>query len=860
MSGYSFVSIVSIFCYSFLLLTLIPSAKQQKVIRSFVVLMGIMILWTGGSIGMRLLFWPNVNFWHHVSLLGSMLLPFGYYMFLVDFLDERPGATSIVLLVSFMAIFVFNCFTGFFIPLPEVLNTNGQLQFLYHYDWHIYLLVVCICIALLLIVLPIRRHCRGNRLAFQQLLPVVYGILAIFLGNVLIALPIFVGFPIDMLSGAVNALFLFYALYKKKLFRMTILLSKTTYGIIAMTIGIILFSNVAIHIQRYLMREWRMDYTLSMIAVAFFLVITISILYLLINRSFFWLFIRPEQKKRERLTKFSEDITHMLSVTEILQKLSDIVQETFELNRFYVLIRAADGTFRIEHTINPLEEKNFYFRADHPLLTHFKQHNRAVLLQDFSRKTLYRSMWETEKALLHNLRIESFIPLVSDNTLTGILMVSGKPGKPVTSQPALAFMQSAADICASAVSNAYNYERALEESQKDDLTGLLNFKFFFEILEREFEKYKDTALSLCLINIDDFKLYNQLFGANEGDAALRKIAGILSSSIGPNAFAARLSGDEFALILPGYDIYSAKCLAENIADQISTIRTSFERTSFGKLTVSIGICAAPYMASSAKELYRNADTTVYTVKNTGKNAVQMYSADILRRQNSLPQHKSGYKEHASTIYALTAAIDTRDHYTFQHSINVAYYAAELAKAANMPEDLVEMVHEAGLLHDIGKIGIPEIILNKPARLSVDEFESMKGHVESAVSIIRHLPSLEYVIPAVSSHHERYDGNGYPRKLAGDDIPITGRILCIADSFDAITSKRNYKNAIPKDEALKILRAEAGKQFDPNLVMIFVDLVETGKVEIKAVTEAPIDQVPVDVSNAEVPVASVSDPQ
>ena len=833
MSGYSFVSI---FCYAFLLLSLIPSAKQQKVIRSFVVLMGIMILWTGGSIGMRLLFWPNVNFWHHVSLLGSMLLPFGYYMFLVDFLDERPGATSIVLLVSFMAIFVFNCFTGFFIPLPEVLNTNGQLQFLYHYNWHIYLLVVCICIALLLIILPIRRHCRGNRLAFQQLLPVVYGILTIFLGNILIALPLFVGFPIDMLSGAINALFLFYALYKKKLFRMTILLTKTTYGIMAMTIGIIIFSNVAIHIQRYLMQAWRMDYTLSMIAVAFFLVITISILYLLINRSFFWLFIRPEQKRRQRLSKFSEDITHMLSVAEILQKLSDVVQETFELSRFYVLIRSLDGTFRIEHTINPLEEKNFYFRADHPLLAHFNQHNRAVLLQDFSRKTLYRSMWETEKKLLTNLRIESFIPLISDDALTGFLMLAGKPGKPLNNPQALAFMQSAADICATAVSNAYNYERALEESQKDDLTGLLNFKFFFEILEREFEKYKDTALSLCLINIDDFKLFNQLYGTSEGDAALRKIAGILASSINSNAFAARINGDEFALILPGYDIYSAKCLAENIAAQISTIGTSFEKTASGKLTVSVGICAAPYMASSAKELYRNADTTVYTVKRTGKNAVQMYSADILRRQNNIPQHKSGYSEHASTIYALTAAIDARDHYTFQHSINVAFYAAELAKAANMPEGLVEMVHEAGLLHDIGKIGISETILNKPAKLSSDEFETMKSHVDSAVSIIRHLPSLEYVIPAVSSHHEHYDGSGYPRKLAGDDIPITGRILCIADSFDAITSKRNYKKAVPLEEALKILRAEAGKQFDPSLVILFADLVETGKIPLKAVPE------------------------
>ena len=238
------------------------------------------------------------------------------------------------------------------------------------------------------------------------------------------------------------------------------------------------------------------------------------------------------------------------------------------------------------------------------------------------------------------------------------------------------------------------------------------------------------------------------------------------------------------------------------------------------------------MASSARELYRNADTTVYTVKRTGKNAVQMYSADIHRREPSNTLYKSGYDEHASTIYALTAAVDAKDHYTFQHSQNVAYYASELAKAAGMSADLVEIVREAGLLHDIGKIGIREEILNKPGRLTPDEFEVMKSHVENAVNIIRHLPSLDYVIPAVLSHHERYDGRGYPRRLSQANIPITGRILCVADSFDAIVSVRNYKVATPVSEALSILRSEAGKQFDPNLVEIFAELVENNKIELR----------------------------
>ena len=126
-------------------------------------------------------------------------------------------------------------------------------------------------------------------------------------------------------------------------------------------------------------------------------------------------------------------------------------------------------------------------------------------------------------------------------------------------------------------------------------------------------------------------------------------------------------------------------------------------------------------------------------------------------------------------------------------------------------------------------------MNKPGILTADEYEAIKKHVENAVSIIRYLPSLDYVIPAVLSHHERFDGTGYPNGLAGDAIPITGRILSIADAFDAMTSIRNYKDAMSSKDALQVLHQEAGRQFDPELVRIFIELVESGKVELRCQT-------------------------
>ena len=138
-----------------------------------------------------------------------------------------------------------------------------------------------------------------------------------------------------------------------------------------------------------------------------------------------------------------------------------------------------------------------------------------------------------------------------------------------------------------------------------------------------------------------------------------------------------------------------------------------------------------------------------------------------------------------------------------------------------------MIRQAALLHDIGKISIPEHILTKKDRLTAEETEVMKGHVTNAISMIRHLPSLDYVIPIAISHHERYDGSGYPRGLAGENIPVGGRCLAVADAFDAIVSKRPYKEQKPISEALLEIERNLGKQFDPNIGRAFVDYVRSG---------------------------------
>ena len=833
MIGYSWVPITALFCYLFLFLTFLAAKKKERVIRSFMGLMLIMILWVGGSFAMRMQLWPSVDFWHHVSVLGMILVPPGYYMFVMDFLEEKNARGKYLWMLLHIGIFVFNCLTCWFVPEPEVVNTGSSAQFLYHYSWHIYLLGLLMLPCLAQVTMVVRRHCKGNRIAFQQLKPILTGVLYLLVGHIISTLPIFMGFPLDIASGIANVFFVFYALYKKRLFKMTLLLSKPNYLLFALASSCFIFYYIATPIQQFFIGTVGLDYTLSVVFIAAAFFVTVLALYGILASVFNAIFIRNEQQHMQCINQLGDDVTHIFSVNDILQNMTDVILQTTHVERMAIFIRQADGDYRIEFTTNPLDEKGFYLRSDHPLVSYFKQSDKYATRRDFSRATVYRSMWETEKKLLISLKSECFIPLSCENELVGIIVLPERKDFQPYHDNDLALVQMIASICTTAIRDAVVYERAIAEARRDKLTGLLNRKFFLEFLDHVFEQYKDSSLSLCLLNVDDFKLYNQLYGSQEGDLALSRIAGLLRSVINENSHAARIGGKEFALLLPGYDIHSAKLLAENLAAEVMEINKRSGGQVTKTLTVSVGICAAPYMASSAKELFQNAETAVYTVKQSGKNAVQIYSSELFRQElQDVNTHRSGYGENANTIYALTAAINTRDHYTFQHSQNVAYYASELARAAGIDDDLLEIVTEAALLHDIGKIGVREDILNKPGKLTPEEYEIMKGHVENAVNIIRYLPSLGYVIPAVQSHHERYDGRGYPRQLAGDEIPILGRILCIADSFDAMTSVRSYKSAASVQTAIAILDAEAGKQFDPKLVRIFIDLLEKGNIEIR----------------------------
>ncbi len=836
MGNFLFVPVISLFCYVFLFMTML-AAKKNRVIRAFLLILFSQILWTGGSFFMRMQLWPSVAFWSNISVMGLLVMGYALFHFAYVYVESRNKLLDGFWLAVTVGMNAVNVPTGFFLNAPEkIVSPDGTTAFVYHPSWTVlFLFLFCTAIIANMFVY-LFRHFKHHEVSRRQFRPIIVGIVLMFVGHIAFVFPFFKGIPTDIIAGVFFAFCIFYALYRQRLFKLTLLASRGSCYALSAGMSILIFVNLLNPMNRFIREHMAMlaQYDLLITSLAF--TISTCLIYFIMKRFIDSVFVKEEIAQAENLKEFSLKVSRSLRVDEILADMVDSIQKAIAVRRVYLCIAPLDGEdFVIARSTSPLDRRTFRLRADNPAVVWLREHDDCLLVSEFRRTALYKSMWEEEKRQLEELHIECLAPLKDKESLVGIALLSVKDKGQRYTYEDVSFLSSVNSIGSIALKNSRLYERAYLEARTDELTGLLNRKYFLETLQEEYEKCRDGVLSLIILNLDDFKLYNQLYGNKEGDVALQRAAEVITACVGEGSHVARYSGKEFAVILPGYDMLSAKTLAETIRRQIMDMNKTSREYTLKMLTVSGGVCTIPYAASSVKELLENADMAVYHVKHNGKNAIMAFTAGDCRMDRSEPlpadDKHSIYSEYESTIYALTAAIDTKDHYTFNHSNNVASYATALARACHLNLDHVEMIREAALLHDIGKIGIPESILNKPGKLTDEEYAVMKTHVENSIGIIRHLPSLDYVIPSVIGHHEHYDGRGYPRRIAGEDIPLGARILCIADSFDAMVSKRSYKQPYPQEKALLILEEEAGHQFDPALALLFIRLVREGAIQV-----------------------------
>jgi diguanylate cyclase (GGDEF)-like protein/putative nucleotidyltransferase with HDIG domain len=493
------------------------------------------------------------------------------------------------------------------------------------------------------------------------------------------------------------------------------------------------------------------------------------------------------------------------------------------------------------------------------------------------------------KPLLPDTATAVALPIFYAEQLHGILFIESSANIEFSEEEIL-LIRTLADLIAGALHNAYSFQKAQEQAITDGLTGVKTHRFFMEALGNEWKRSTRAAraFALVLMDLDRFKFVNDFYGHLEGDLVLQRVGHILETNCRRSDVVARYGGDEFVLLMPETNMEHARQLSSKLRSLVAVDPLLREKN----ISASFGIACYPLHGSSPQELIQVADASMYLSKHQGGNTVstadhfdpneakkwkrdvlEAYLGVTLKRLFStgpeafeeiylrlkqfteslaateIVTDKPAVVEGPQalpqavldTVTSLAFAIDAKDHYTQGHSQKVSAYAALIAESMSMTDAEVDEVRLGAVLHDIGKVGIPEIILNKGGALNPEEWETMKSHVTFGAKILEPLTPLARIREMVLHHHEFFDGSGYPDALAGQEIPLGARIIAVADAYDTITSDRVYKKGRPSSDALKELERCADAQFDARIVEVFVRTMRqlpNPIIEVAAVVPAP----------------------
>ena len=368
----------------------------------------------------------------------------------------------------------------------------------------------------------------------------------------------------------------------------------------------------------------------------------------------------------------------------------------------------------------------------------------------------------------------------------------------------------------------------------DQLTGVRNRQAVLADLEKEIDRAARFGhqLSVVMVDLDHFKRLNDTHGHAAGDVMLREVADILRTNLRAIDVVGRYGGEEFLIVLPETDVDAAASLAEKLRRLVGRREILLDGGFRSSATLSAGVAGGFGGHLELDALVRDADNAMYSAKSLGRDQVYVFHElednGLVRRAPIAPDARNhaievGNAAFGAATASLTGALDARPGWAGKPSTMIAGAAVELALGLGLPQSEIERIRVASLLHDLGKLAIPEEILTKPGELNDPEWRIVSEHPRIGQVILEQAGALRDAATIVLHHHEWFDGRGYPHGLAGEEIPVGARIVAIADAYEAMVAGRPYRKAISHEAALVELRRHGGMQFDPELVEAFAGL-------------------------------------
>ena len=336
-------------------------------------------------------------------------------------------------------------------------------------------------------------------------------------------------------------------------------------------------------------------------------------------------------------------------------------------------------------------------------------------------------------------------------------------------------------------------------SDHDNLTDLYNRQYIDKILLK-MDVPESLPLSLLVADINGLHLINEAFGDSEGDLVIKKAARIIQSCCLGNYILARVAGDEFGIIMPNTDNSAAHGLIKKIKEAL-VVYNKNNKPQSSEINISMGYATKEDANEHIEETLKKAN-------------------DYLRNKKLLSQQSS----YSGIISSIMTTVYEKSQETEKHAERLVELSTKVGRMLNLMEKDISELQLLGMLHDIGKIGIDDKILNKPGKLTEEEWVIMRTHPEIGYRIAKASHQLARISDYILTHHERWDGKGYPRGLKGEDIPLLSRILSVADAYDAMTEDRVYRKAMSKEQAIEEIRRNAGSQFDPTIAEMFIESV------------------------------------